>query len=72
MLEGEIKFHDVIGTDDPDLSDFRKQGAKLITYHGLADELIFPRGTYNYYNRVTEREAVCVPVESRWPSPVRQ
>jgi hypothetical protein len=56
MLEGEVKFHDVIGTDDPDLSDFRKQGGKMITYHGLADELIFPRGTYNYYNRVTEKE----------------
>src|SRR5262249_48941081 len=39
----------------PDLSDFRDHGGKIITYHGLADELIFPRGTYNYYNRVTER-----------------
>ncbi len=55
MKEGEIKFHDVIGTDDPDLSDFRDHGGKLITYHGLADELIFPRGTFNYYNRATER-----------------
>jgi len=55
MLKGEQKFHDVIGTDDPDLSDFRNSGGKLITYHGLADELIFSRGTYNYYNRVTER-----------------
>ncbi|HEX3342344.1 MAG TPA: tannase/feruloyl esterase family alpha/beta hydrolase [Pseudolabrys sp.] len=55
MKKGEIKFHEVIGTDDPDLSDFRDSGGKMITYHGLADELIFPRGTYNYYNRVTER-----------------
>ena len=55
MKKGEITFHEVIGTDDPDLSDFREHGGKLITYHGLADELIFPRGTYNYYNRVTER-----------------
>ena len=43
--QSEIKFHDVIGTDDPDLSDFRKHGAKMITYHGLADIVIFPRGT---------------------------
>ena len=56
FTKSEIKFHDVIGTDDPDLSDFRKHGAKMITYHGLADIVIFPRGTYNYYNRVTERE----------------
>jgi hypothetical protein len=55
MLDGEKKFHDVIGTDDPDLSDFRQSGGKLIAYYGLADELIFPRGMYNYYNRVTER-----------------
>jgi hypothetical protein len=51
----ELKFHDVIGTDDPNLFAFRDHGAKMILYHGLADELIFPRGSYNYYNRVTER-----------------
>jgi hypothetical protein len=45
------KFNDVIGTDDG-LNNFRKAGAKLITYHGLADPLIFPRGTYNYYNNL--------------------
>jgi hypothetical protein len=55
MKAGELKFHDVIGTDNPDLSAFRSRGGKMITYHGLADELIFPRGTYNYYNRVTEQ-----------------
>jgi hypothetical protein len=51
----ELKFHDVIGTDDPNLFTFRSHGGKMIMYHGLADELIFPRGSYNYYNRVTER-----------------
>ncbi len=52
----EVKFHDVIGTDDPDLSDFRKGGGKMIMYHGLADLLIMPRGSYNYYNRATDRD----------------
>ena len=28
----------------------------MIMYHGLADLLIMPRGSYNYYNRVTSRE----------------
>jgi hypothetical protein len=56
FVDSELKFHDVIGTDDPDLSDFRKRGGKMIMYHGLADLLIMPRGSYNYYNRVTERE----------------
>jgi hypothetical protein len=56
FTKSEIKFHDVIGTDDPDLTDFREHGGKMIMYHGLADLLIMPRGSYNYYNRVTERE----------------
>jgi hypothetical protein len=53
FLSSELKFHQVIGTDDPDLSRFKNHGGKMITYHGLQDQLIFPRGTYNYYNRVT-------------------
>jgi hypothetical protein len=51
--ESELKFHDVIGTDNPDLSEFREHGGKMIIYHGLADLLIMPRGSYNYYNRAT-------------------
>jgi hypothetical protein len=43
------KFNDVIGTDD-NLKEFRKAGGKLITYHGLFDTVIMPRGTYHYYN----------------------
>jgi hypothetical protein len=49
MLTSIAKFNDVIGTDD-DLKDFRKAGGKMITYHGLSDPLIPPRGTYHYYN----------------------
>jgi Tannase and feruloyl esterase len=45
-------FHDVIGTDDPKLEEFRKHGGKMIIWHGEADQLIFPRGTINYYTRV--------------------
>lgn len=46
------EFTSIIGTDDPDLTEFRELGGKMITYHGLADELIFPRGTEDYYSRV--------------------
>jgi Tannase and feruloyl esterase len=53
MLTSIAKFNDVIGTDD-DLKDFRKAGGKMITYHGLNDSLIFPRGTYHYYNSVLQ------------------
>jgi len=26
----------------------------MMTYHGLADPLIFPRGTYHYYNTIAQ------------------
>jgi len=41
-----------INTDSPDLSAFKNRGGKLLTWHGLADELITPQGTVNYYHRV--------------------
>jgi hypothetical protein len=41
--ESQAKFNAVIGADDPDLSGFRAYGGKIITYHGWADQLIFPR-----------------------------
>ena len=50
--ELQAKFHDVIGTDDPDLSGFRAYGGKIITYHGWTDQLIFPKGSIDYFNRV--------------------
>jgi hypothetical protein len=50
--QSQAKFHAVIGTDDPDLSRFRAYGGKMITYHGWADQLIFPRGSIDYFNRV--------------------
>jgi hypothetical protein len=41
-----------INTDSPDLSAFVAHGGKLITWHGLNDQLIPPQGTINYYNRM--------------------
>ena len=41
-----------INTDDPDLGAFRGRGGKLLMYHGLADILIPPQGSINYYERV--------------------
>jgi hypothetical protein len=49
------RWRDVLATDDPDLSGFRARGGKTIIWHGLADQLIFPRGTIHYYKHVVAR-----------------
>jgi feruloyl esterase len=46
------EFSSVIATDNPDLSAFKADGGKIIIWHGLADQLIFPQGTVKYYQRV--------------------
>ena len=37
---------------DPDLGEFRDAGNKLILYHGWNDQVIFPEGSIDYYERV--------------------
>lgn len=46
------KYDSIIGTNNPDLSAFKQAGGKLVTWHGLADQLIFPKGTEKYYKEV--------------------
>jgi Tannase and feruloyl esterase len=48
------RYNRVIGTDDPDLSRFAAAGGKLLVWHGLADQLIFPGGTVDYRERVDQ------------------
>jgi feruloyl esterase len=42
-----------INTDDPNLRNAKQLGAKIISYHGWADQLIPPMGSINYYTRVS-------------------
>jgi Tannase and feruloyl esterase len=41
-----------INTDNADLSAFRDRNGKMLMYHGLADVLIAPQDSINYYERV--------------------
>ena len=50
------KYHDIIGTENPDLSAFKKAGGKMLTWHGLADQLIYPEGTESYYQMVEAQD----------------
>lgn len=46
------QYDSIIGIADPDLSKFRNAGGKMLTWHSLADNIIPPQGTTNYYDRV--------------------
>jgi len=46
------EFSPTIATDDPNLSAFRGHGGKILVWHGMSDQLIFPQGTVDYYQRV--------------------
>ncbi|MFJ3672490.1 tannase/feruloyl esterase family alpha/beta hydrolase [Streptomyces sp. NPDC090106] len=53
--QSQAEYDKVIGTDDPDLSDFRKSGGKLISWQGQADEFIPAQGTVDYREQVQRK-----------------
>ena len=50
--QSHMEYDSVMGTADADLSLFAARGGKLITWQGLADNLIMPNGTMDYLARV--------------------
>ncbi|MBL4827325.1 MAG: tannase/feruloyl esterase family alpha/beta hydrolase [Spongiibacteraceae bacterium] len=46
-------FFGNINTNNPDLTGVRDHGAKILSLHGLADQLITPDGSINYYSRAS-------------------
>lgn len=55
IFRRSVNWYDsIIGTSNPDLTDFREAGGKMISWHGLADQLIPPNGSMNYYERVLD------------------
>jgi hypothetical protein len=49
------EFSAVLATDNPDLTAFRDHGGKIILWHGWSDQLIYPEGTIDYYQRVQKQ-----------------
>ncbi|WP_432942982.1 tannase/feruloyl esterase family alpha/beta hydrolase [Kribbella sp. CA-253562] len=52
FLQSRVQYNHVIGTDNPDLSAFKRAGGKLLSWHGGNDELVFQQGTVDYRKRV--------------------
>jgi feruloyl esterase len=52
------KFEATASTDSTDLDKAKNHGTKIIHYHGLADPLIIPFGSYNYVSRLFDRYGV--------------
>ncbi|KAL2686962.1 hypothetical protein Neosp_004509 [[Neocosmospora] mangrovei] len=52
FYKSQAKFKCVMGADNPDISAFRDAGGKLLTWHGLVDQLIPVYGTIDYRLRV--------------------
>jgi feruloyl esterase len=46
------KMGPIVDSTDPDLSDFKALGGKLIMWHGWNDPLVNPRNSINYYESV--------------------
>lgn len=52
--QSEAEYDKIIGTDNPDLSAFRKDGGKLLTWQGEADQFIPAQGTVDYHQQVVK------------------
>ena len=50
--QSERAYHDVIGSDTPNLKAFAKAGGKLLSWQGQADQLVPTQGTADYRDRV--------------------
>lgn len=63
------KFDSDMGTSDPDLTDFKNAGGKMITWHGMSDHFIPTNGTYNYYQHALELDPNVADYYRFFPAP---
>ena len=56
FFEKSIKeYASIYGGDNPNLTEFRDQGGKLLIVHGLADQFVPPQESITYYKNVQQR-----------------
>jgi len=54
---GYQEYDSIIGTNDPDLTNLKNSGTKLLSWHGSADNYIPVGGSTQYYDRVSALDA---------------
>ncbi|KAF5245920.1 hypothetical protein FAUST_1507 [Fusarium austroamericanum] len=52
FIESRDEFSHIMDSSDPDLRLFEQAGGKLLMWHGLEDQLIYPQGSIRYVNEV--------------------
>ncbi|KAL4951552.1 tannase and feruloyl esterase [Aspergillus filifer] len=57
LRQSRAQFESILSANEPDLTDFRDAGAKMLSWHGLADSVIPPNGTFDYYDRVLRHDS---------------
>jgi len=55
VWDQSVEEYTVIATDDVDLEAFHHHGGKMLLWHGEADQLIYPQGTIDYFERIQKR-----------------
>jgi feruloyl esterase len=48
----DLTWQQALDANNPDLSEFRQHGGKLLMYHGLADPFVTPLASLDYYTAV--------------------
>ncbi|KAL0938557.1 tannase and feruloyl esterase [Colletotrichum truncatum] len=56
FTQSRQEYDGLIGANDPDLSEFKRLGKKMISWHGLADECVTMRTSRDYYDQVLRRD----------------
>ncbi|KAF9766948.1 hypothetical protein IL306_000548 [Fusarium sp. DS 682] len=52
LLESRHKFSYIMDSANPNLIPFNKAGGKVIIWHGLSDQLIYPQDSVKYFREV--------------------
>ncbi|RBA20794.1 hypothetical protein FPRO05_08241 [Fusarium proliferatum] len=49
------RFGHIMDSSDPNLHPFKKAGGKMIIWHGLSDQLIYPQDSIRYFKEVQKK-----------------